>query len=202
MEVLRILFVCTGNICRSPSAEYLLRANLELRLGEQAQQISIGSAGLGTPGGWELDAEIVKLLRELQIGNLEQFRSRHVNPELLASSDLILTGAEEHRLAIGANFPDAYSRTFTMREAAALLARADARDLPRFDLLQRCRATIVLLQRERGTRGRGDQDIDIEDPHGGSPATYARMFDHVRGVTDVLAFMLAPASLRAPRSGV
>src|SRR4051794_28775799 len=53
MSVLRLLFVCTGNICRSPSAEYLLRARLQDKLAGGAERISVSSAGLGTPGDWE-----------------------------------------------------------------------------------------------------------------------------------------------------
>ncbi|MGZ6792782.1 MAG: arsenate-mycothiol transferase ArsC, partial [Mycobacteriales bacterium] len=47
----RVLHVCTGNICRSPLAEHLMRAGLEQRLGPAAAVFEIGSAGtLGRPG--------------------------------------------------------------------------------------------------------------------------------------------------------
>src|SRR5689334_14340533 len=101
---LRMLFVCTGNICRSPSAQMLLRARLDGLLGPEAKQIEISSAGLGTPGGWELDAPIAELLRSAGVENVEQFRSRPVTPAVLADADVILTGTKQHRLAIGADF--------------------------------------------------------------------------------------------------
>ena len=199
MTVLRLLFVCTGNICRSPSAEYLLRARLEQRLGDDAKKISVGSAGLGTPGGWELDPPVARLLREHHVDDAQEFRSRRLDADLLAPADLVLTGTKQHRLTIGADFPDAYSRTFTMREAAALLARADVLSLPSYDLLERGRAMIALLQRERGTRALAEDEFDIEDPHGRSANAYAAMFDQVRSMVDVLAYTLSPATVRGVR---
>lgn len=196
-SALRVLFVCTGNICRSPSAEMLLRARLDDLLGPEAKQIEIGSAGLGTPGGWELDPPIDALLRSAGIGDTEQFRSRRVDAAILADADLVLTGTKQHRLTIGAEFPDAYARTFTMREAARLLCRVDQAELPRLDLLERGRALITFLQRERGTRALTDEDLDVADPHGRRQAAYETMFSEVRGIVDVLTFVLAPATVRA-----
>ena len=195
MTVLNLLFVCTGNICRSPSAEFLLRTELNERLGDEAKKISISSAGLGTPGGWELDPEIARLLEGQRI-NGQEFRSRPVDADLLGEADLILTGTKQHRLGIGADFPDAYQRTFTMREAALLLARPETMQLPPYDLLERGRAAVALLQRSRGTRSLADHELDINDPHGRRTAAYEAMFSQVRGVVGTLAFVLAPAIVR------
>ena len=69
MTSLRLLFVCTGNICRSPSAEYLLRARLEHLLGDDAKKFQLSSAGLGTPGGWEIDptAWVIRGMRRVKL---------------------------------------------------------------------------------------------------------------------------------------
>src|SRR3954453_20323636 len=101
-SALRGLFVCTGNICRSPSAQMLLSTRLDDLLGPEAKQIEISSAGLGTPGGWELDPPIADLLSSAGTANLEHFRSRPVDPSVLADADLVLTGTKQHRLTIGA----------------------------------------------------------------------------------------------------
>src|SRR3954468_20632123 len=86
----RLLFVCTGNICRSPSAEYLLRADLTDKLGNNSRRIGIRSAGLDTPGGWELDPKVAELLKGQRIEGVEEFRSQPVNRQLLSNADLIL----------------------------------------------------------------------------------------------------------------
>jgi protein-tyrosine phosphatase len=195
MTVLRLLFLCTGNICRSPSAEFLLRARLDSRLGPDAKQFEISSAGLGTPGGWLIDPKVDHLLQEKGLSGQNDFRSRRVEAPLLADADLILTGTKQHRLRIGADFPDAYNRTFTMREAAALLARADAVGLPPYDVAERGRALIALLQRERGHGLLPEDQFDIADPHGHRMSAYKSMFEQVQGVVEALAFVLAPASV-------
>ena len=200
MTSLRLLFVCTGNICRSPSAEYLLRARLEHLLGDDAKKFQLSSAGLGTPGGWEIDPKIAQLLRERGIEDRQEFRSRRVDAEILADADLILTGTKQHRLAIGADFPEAYSRTFTMREAAALLCTAETAALPAYEVVERGRAAVALLQRARSTRVLRDDQFDIEDPHGHRTSVYKTMFAQVTAVVDILSFVLAPASVRGPRS--
>lgn len=199
MSSLRLLFVCTGNICRSPSAEFLLRDALERRLGDDAKQIELGSAGLGTPGGWEIDPPIADLLYDARIAGTQDFRSRRIDADVLRGADLVLTGTKQHRLAIGADFPEAYGRTFTMREATALLRAADGAALPAYDVLERGRAMIGLLQQQRGTVVLGDSELDVADPHGRRTAAYEAMFREIKGIVGVLAFVLAPRSARGPR---
>lgn len=199
MPSLRVLFVCTGNICRSPSAEFLLRDALEQRLGDDAKQIELASAGLGTPGGWDLDPEIADLLERAQVRGTQEFRSRRIDASVLQWADLVLTGTKQHRLAIGADFPEAYSRTFSMREATALLRAAGGAALPAYDVLDRGRAVIALLQQQRGTVVLADSELDVADPHGRRTAAYEAMFREVRGIVDVLAFVFAPLSVRVRR---
>src|SRR3954452_11668693 len=98
---LRVLFVCTGNICRPPSAEMLLRARLDDLLGPDARSIELSSAGLGTPGGWVLDPHVAELLRSSGIANVERFRSRRVDADVLTDADLVLTSTKQHRRSIG-----------------------------------------------------------------------------------------------------
>src|SRR3954454_19445288 len=165
-SALRVLFVCTGNICRSPSAQMLLRARLDDLLGPEARLIEISSAGLGTPGGWELDPPIAELLHAAGIEHVGRFRSRRVDADVLCGADLVLTGTKQHRLTIGADFPDAYTRTFTMREAARLLRRVNQAELPRIDLLERGQSLIRFLRHERATQELTDENLDVADPHG------------------------------------
>jgi hypothetical protein len=87
-----------------------------------------------------------------------------------------------------------------MREAAALLRGADGVDLPQFDLIERGRAVIELLQRERGSRALAEHEFDIADPHGRRMHAYKEMFVQVSGVVDTLAFVLAPAGVRVAQS--
>ena len=109
----RVLFVCTGNVCRSPAAELLFA---RAALGHDIASASGGTTGLTGRG---VDAPTAYALKELGIDP-----SRHVaqrlTPGLMNAADLILTATTEHRSAVVQQVPLAFRRTFTLREFARL----------------------------------------------------------------------------------
>ncbi|MGA9521317.1 MAG: low molecular weight protein-tyrosine-phosphatase [Myxococcaceae bacterium] len=82
----RILFVCVGNICRSPMAEVMARAALVTPRGTP----EISSAGLGAPVGRSADPISVELMRERGL-DLSAHKARQLTPELLREHELVLT---------------------------------------------------------------------------------------------------------------
>jgi protein-tyrosine-phosphatase len=92
----RILLVCTGNICRSPLAEALLRRTLEQR---SVDGVSVTSAGTGAWDGAPASegAYLVGLERGL---DLSGHRARLLTRELVEEADLILTMARHHRARV------------------------------------------------------------------------------------------------------
>jgi protein-tyrosine-phosphatase len=90
---MHILLVCTGNTCRTPMAEALLRARLEAR---GIADVEVSSAGTGAWDG--APASEGSYLVALEHGvDLSAHRARLLTPELAATADLILTMSHSHR---------------------------------------------------------------------------------------------------------
>src|SRR3954453_10019495 len=115
-----VLLVCTGNICRSALAERLGRAYLDEVLGEQADAIRLISAGTQAVVGSEMHPDRALVLRGYG-AEPGDFRAQQLTDARAASADLTLTMTRPHRRDVLALAPRALARTFTLREAAALL---------------------------------------------------------------------------------
>lgn len=105
-----ILFVCTGNICRSPIAEYLFNHYGKT----QKLPYTAQSAGL-LESGVSISRHSLNLLQEKGI-DASRHHSRKINPELLGGSWLVLTMEERQRDIIRNNFPDYSGKVFTLKE--------------------------------------------------------------------------------------
>jgi len=93
-----ILVVCSGNICRSPIAEGLLRRALERRLDRAAPPV--GSAGTIAVDGAPAMPESIEAARE-RGADIRAHAARHLTPALIEDADLIVGMAAEHREAVG-----------------------------------------------------------------------------------------------------
>ena len=111
-----ILTVCTGNICRSPLAELLLRT----RLGDLDPRVaSAGTRGL--PGA-PMTSEAAHIARALGVPDAETdaHRSRFLTEQHLVTPDLILAMTRAHRRAVAELAPSRLRSAFTIREFARL----------------------------------------------------------------------------------
>jgi protein-tyrosine phosphatase len=121
----RILFVCTGNACRSVIAERLAAAGLRARLGADAAPFHVASAGTGVPGGAPPHPYTAAALGRFGVG-MEGFSSRGLTAADIDAADLILSAGWAHREQIVAMRPRASRRVFLLREFARLAMLAAA----------------------------------------------------------------------------
>jgi protein-tyrosine phosphatase len=109
-----IVLVCTGNTCRSPMAEALLKKRVADRLGCKIEELDdrgvvVMSAGISAPPGGRAAAEAVQTMQERKL-DLTQHESQPLSERLVKFADCIITMTGGHRDAILQAWPDAESR--------------------------------------------------------------------------------------------
>ena len=176
MSSFRVLFVCVGNVCRSPLGELLMAPLL--------------------PGGFEVSSAGVSALVDapmapeaathLEAAGLSAsgFRSRQLLPSMVDDSDLVLAATRTIRSRVLEDSPGALRRTFTVLEFAALMdvVDPDPDEGP---------AGLVRLAAAERSRSRLDDD-DIPDPYRRGVEANARAATLMSDAVKRIAACLAP----------
>ena len=108
---MKILFVCTGNTCRSPMAELYFNH----LMAEQGKIHTAQSAGLSAFPGSEISYQSAQVMEQYGIDSSE-FRSSGLTRYALDEADLIICMTEGHRLAILEHLPSYEEKTKTLLE--------------------------------------------------------------------------------------
>jgi protein-tyrosine-phosphatase len=111
--VKKILFVCTGNTCRSVLA-HLYAAKLA---GDEELPLEFSSAGLFTDKDMEQPASVRDLLRKEGVKDPVHIPTE-LTADLAAGADLILAMTAQHKARISELYPDAAGKTFTLVDYA------------------------------------------------------------------------------------
>jgi protein-tyrosine phosphatase len=166
----RILIVCTGNICRSPLAEQLLR--LEVAKAGLASRVIFESAGTRAEVGNSTNPDA---LRSASTRGIDPFDvvARQLTQDMITAADLVLTATTEHRGDVVRLVTGANRKTFTIKEFARILEFLDAENehLEDIDRTAMKRAAtlfekIALASKYRGFAPPALAGDDIMDPWG------------------------------------
>lgn len=149
-----ILTVCTGNICRSPAVEFLLRAALGTHL-------QVHSAGTHAVVGHRVDDQMMRLLPM----DTSAFTARQVTVQMVKEADLVLALTRSHRSQLVELHPPAVRTTFTLREFTRIadVAQVTVGDGQDSVLAQ---VTAQAPRLRVVTRTAIPADDDITDPYG------------------------------------
>ncbi|MCR4293986.1 MAG: low molecular weight protein arginine phosphatase [Elusimicrobia bacterium] len=147
-----VLFVCTGNTCRSPMAErFFSRLSRDAGL-----SVTAASAGTQAAYGMPLSRGAAAVFAERGL-DAAPHRARRVDKSLLDAAEAVYVMERAHRDELAKRFPDAEAKLFVLREAAGL-APADVEDPVGADAAEyrKCAASIeealaVIVLREKET---------------------------------------------------
>jgi protein-tyrosine phosphatase len=155
-----VLLVCTGNICRSPMAEHLLRAGL----GDTP--LTFRSAGTIARPGEPMSRHAVTVLAERGIDG-RGFRATRLDERAVEGVDIVVGMAREHRAAAVTLRPALLNRAFTLAELSRICADVEVNELAAGPLDERL-MTLVRLAASRRTNTLPADPMadDVPDPIG------------------------------------
>lgn len=111
--MLKLLFICTGNTCRSPLAAALF--NAAAAKAELPFKVTASSAGLFALPGEKVSGPVQQLLG-LEGIDINSHRSAIVDPDNTEDADLILVMTAEHRRQLLLRYPHLSNKTFLLKE--------------------------------------------------------------------------------------
>ena len=177
-ESLKVLFVCTANICRSPFMELAAR-HVAGELGA-ADAIEFRSAGTHGFTDHPMNPEMVVTLQPRGIAGHEEFRSRPLTKAELDWADVVLTAEADHRQFILDDHPALFRKVFTLGQFVDSLAGQDG---------IHGRELLAAVGAHRTT---ASPELDVADPYRRGPEACERAAAHIESLLRAALAALAP----------
>lgn len=165
----RVLFVCIGNVCRSPVGERLLASRLPV------ERFEVSSAGVGAMVGYAMSRYAAAELKSYG-GDPSGFAAQQLTPQMIENADLLLTATRELRSQVLAESPGALRRTFTVLEFAALAGMSDGG----------CASDVVKWAGAHRSAA-GGVEQDVPDPFRRGAAAHAAAANSIHDAVEKIA---------------
>ncbi|WP_094730465.1 low molecular weight phosphatase family protein [Bifidobacterium hapali] len=175
---MKILFVCTGNICRSPMGELLLSHYIP------DADISVDSAGTRGLDNHAIDPSSAKLLDQAGIDS-SAFRSKRITPQLADSADLIFCFEPHQRQDIATLAPRAGRRTFLLPDFANMCAYCAQQGFITGNNRQERLESVI--DNASMIRPMLPAPISIEDPHRKDFPVFQKAYDQICQALSIIA---------------
>ena len=195
LPTVRILVVCTGNICRSAYVQHALQAQLNALLGDRGHA-EVTSAGTGPNQALTVPGPLLDLAPSRRVRTaLAAHQPQQLTGRLLRDQDLVLAATDDHLDEVLREDPSAVRRTFTVLGAGTLLrdhGEELATAVPAGVGVTALVAALAQL-RSRLIASGERPDADLPDPFRGPAEGYASMVQDAQPIVELLAWEIARA---------